>query len=70
MSYFYDDDICFTRLSFPHMLSKSTVPAGKGSIQAELYFSDDAARTLVQLKSKVPIVGSLSLHLREYRRGS
>jgi protoporphyrinogen oxidase len=39
MSYFYDDDICFTRLSFPHMLSKSTVPAGKGSIQAEVYFS-------------------------------
>ena len=41
---------------------------GQGG-QAELYFSDDAARTLVQLKSKVPIVGSLSLHLREYRRG-
>lgn len=42
---------------------------GQGG-QAEVYFSDDAARTLVQLKSKVPIVGSLSLHLREYRRGS
>jgi protoporphyrinogen oxidase len=40
MSYFYDDDICFTRLSFPHMLSRSTVPAGKGSIQAEVYFSN------------------------------
>ena len=40
MTYFYDDDICFTRLSFPHMLSRSTVPAGKGSIQAEVYFSN------------------------------
>jgi protoporphyrinogen oxidase len=39
MSYFYDDDICFTRLSFPHMLSASTVPPGAGSIQAEVYFS-------------------------------
>lgn len=40
MSYFYDEDICFTRLSFPHMLSKSNVPDGMGSIQAEIYFSD------------------------------
>jgi protoporphyrinogen oxidase len=40
MTYFYDDDICFTRLSFPHMLSRSTVPPGKGSIQAEVYFSN------------------------------
>jgi protoporphyrinogen oxidase len=40
ISYFYDEDICFTRLSFPHMLSVSNVPAGKGSIQAEVYFSD------------------------------
>jgi len=40
MTYFYDDDIRFTRLSFPHMLSRSTVPPGKGSIQAEVYFSN------------------------------
>jgi protoporphyrinogen oxidase len=40
ISYFYDEDICFTRLSFPHMLSVSNVPTGKGSIQAEVYFSD------------------------------
>ena len=39
---------------------------GKGG-QAELYFSDDAARTLVMLKSRVPVVGSLSLHLKEFR---
>lgn len=40
MTYFYDEDICFTRLSFPHMLSCSNVPAGTGSIQAEIYFSE------------------------------
>jgi len=40
MTYFYDEDICFTRLGFPHMLSKRNVPPGAGSIQAEVYFSD------------------------------
>jgi protoporphyrinogen oxidase len=39
-SYFYDADICFSRLSFPHLLSPNNVPAGCGSIQAEVYFSD------------------------------
>jgi len=38
-TYYYDRDICFTRLSFPHMFSPHTVPAGCGSIQAEVYFS-------------------------------
>jgi protoporphyrinogen oxidase len=40
MSYFYDEDICFTRLGFPHMLSVNNAPRGMGSIQAEVYFSD------------------------------
>lgn len=39
MTYFYDEDICFTRLSFPHMLSAANVPPGCGSIQAEVYFA-------------------------------
>jgi protoporphyrinogen oxidase len=39
-TYFYDEDICFTRLSFPHMLSVWNAPPGKGSIQAEVYFSN------------------------------
>jgi protoporphyrinogen oxidase len=39
MTYFYDEDICFTRLSFPRMLAASNAPAGTGSIQAEIYFS-------------------------------
>jgi protoporphyrinogen oxidase len=40
MTYFYDEDICFTRLGFPHMLSSRNAPTGAGSIQAEVYFSD------------------------------
>jgi len=39
-TYFYDDDMIFSRLSFPHMFSPKTVPQGHGSIQAEVYFSD------------------------------
>lgn len=41
---------------------------GEGG-QAELYFSDDAARTLVMLRSKVPVIGALSLNLKDYRPG-
>jgi protoporphyrinogen oxidase len=40
MTYFYDEDICFSRLGFPHMLSAHNAPPGTGSIQAEVYFSD------------------------------
>lgn len=40
MTYFYDEDICFTRLSFPHMLSSRNAPPGTGNIQAEVYFSE------------------------------
>jgi len=39
ITYFYDEDLCFARLSFPHMLAASNVPNGTGSIQAEVYFS-------------------------------
>ncbi len=38
-TYFYDRDIFFTRLNFPHMLSPNNVPPGAGSIQAEVYYS-------------------------------
>ena len=40
MTYFYDEDYTFTRLSFPHMLAPSNTPPGAGSIQAEVYFSE------------------------------
>jgi protoporphyrinogen oxidase len=60
MTYFYDGDICFTRLNFPHMLSPNNVPAGTGSIQAEVYFSEKyrpftgAPDDLIQ-----PVIGDL-----------
>jgi len=40
MTYFYDEDICFSRLGFPHMLTAHNAPPGAGSIQAEVYFSE------------------------------
>jgi protoporphyrinogen oxidase len=40
MTYFYDEDICFTRLGFPSMLSPQNAPPGTGNIQAEVYFSE------------------------------
>jgi protoporphyrinogen oxidase len=40
MTYFYDEDICFTRLGYPHMLSARNAPPGAGNIQAEVYFSE------------------------------
>jgi hypothetical protein len=41
---------------------------GEGG-EAEVYFSDDERRMIVYLRSRVPIVGSLSLHLRSYEAG-
>ncbi len=38
---------------------------GEGG-EAELYFSDDGHHTLVRMSSKVPIIGSLSLHLSRF----
>ena len=38
-TYFYDRDVVFTRVNFPHLLSPNMVPAGAGSIQAEVYYS-------------------------------
>lgn len=41
---------------------------GEGG-QAEVFFSDDDRRILVQMRSRVRLIGSLSLHLREYEPG-
>lgn len=65
VTYFYDEDVCFTRLSFPHMLSASNVPPGCGSIQAEVYFSDKY-RPLTQSPASLiePVIADL------YRSGT
>jgi len=41
---------------------------GQGG-EAELHFSDDERRLLVLMTSKVPLIGSLSLHLRSITEG-
>jgi protoporphyrinogen oxidase len=38
-SYFYDQDIFFTRISYPHRLSPNNVPPGASSLQCEVYYS-------------------------------
>ncbi len=38
-TYFYDEEFPFSRVSFPRNYSPHVVPAGCGSIQAEIYFS-------------------------------
>lgn len=39
ISYFYDEDIVFSRASHPHLMSPNNAPPGCGSVQAEIYFS-------------------------------
>jgi protoporphyrinogen oxidase len=39
VTYFYDEDFFFTRLSFPHLMSRNNAPPGCSSIQAEVYYS-------------------------------
>lgn len=39
-TYFYDEDISFARVHYPHMLSPNNAPEGTGSVQAEVYFSE------------------------------
>ena len=60
MTYFYDEDICFTRLSFPHMLSVHNVPGGSGSIQAEVYFSNKYRPLTVPIDALIePVIADL-----------
>jgi len=42
---------------------------GEGG-EAELHFTDDPRRLLVLMRSKVPLVGALSLHLSEIQEGT
>jgi protoporphyrinogen oxidase len=39
ISYFYDLDVVFPRVSFPHRMSAGNAPPGHGSVQVEVYFS-------------------------------
>ena len=39
--YFYDYEISFSRIHFPHLLSAHNSPVGTGSVQVETYYSDE-----------------------------
>ena len=39
ITYFYDEDLFFTRVNYPHMLSPHNVPPGVSAVQAECYYS-------------------------------
>lgn len=39
-TYFYDEDVIFSRINLPHMFAASNAPERCGGIQAEVYFSD------------------------------
>jgi len=39
-TYFYDEDVIFARVSYPHRLSPTMAPPGCGSFQCEIYFSE------------------------------
>jgi hypothetical protein len=55
--------------TFPTVVVRPTIKTsglfGEGG-EAELHFSDDEYHTLVQLRSKVRLIGSLTMHLRRY----
>ena len=55
--------------TFPTVVVRPTIKTsglfGEGG-EAELHFSDDQDHTLVQLGSKVPLIGSPTMHLRRY----
>jgi protoporphyrinogen oxidase len=40
ITYFYDEDVIFSRVNLPHMFSEKNAPPDCGTIQAEVYFSD------------------------------
>ncbi len=55
-TYIYDEDICFTRLSYPYRFSPNNAPKNTSSIQAELYFSDKYKPLTQPIDSYIPRV--------------
>lgn len=55
-TYFYDEDISFARVHYPHMLSPSNAPDGTGSLQAEVYFSEKYKPLEQSPEALIPVV--------------
>lgn len=60
IKYFYDEDILFSRLCFPSLMSPNNAPPGTSSIQAEVYFSEKY-RPLTSTPEDLigPVIGDL-----------
>lgn len=60
ITYFYDEDVIFSRVNLPYRFSPQNAPPGTGSIQAEVYYSDkykpleDAPESLLE-----PVISDL-----------
>lgn len=58
--------------TFPVIVVQPIIKAGglfgEGG-HAEVYFSDDSRRLVIQLKSSVPVIGSLNMYLKDYKPG-
>jgi protoporphyrinogen oxidase len=60
ITYFYDEDLVFSRVNLPHMFSPNNAPPGCGTIQAEVYYSDKYRPLDVEPSSLVdPVVEGL-----------
>ncbi len=59
--------------TFQTLVVQPIIPEARGLFseggQAEVYLTDDDKRLLVRIQSRVPVVGSISLHLKEYQEG-
>ena len=56
ITYFYDEDIVFSRVNLPHLFSPNNAPHGCGTIQAEVYFSDKYKPLNVEPESLMDVV--------------
>lgn len=58
--------------TFPVIVVQPIIKAGglfgEGG-HAEVFFSDDDRRLVIQLKSSVPVIGSLNMYLKDYKPG-
>jgi protoporphyrinogen oxidase len=60
VTYFYDEDIIFSRVNLPHMYSANNAPPGAGTIQAEVYFSDKYRPLRVRPEALIePVIADL-----------
>lgn len=60
IKYFYDEDILFSRLCFPSLMSPNNAPFGTSSIQAEVYFSEKYKPLTSKPEDLIePVIGDL-----------